>query len=358
VPPSDFIPVLEQTGLILPVGAWVIDQACRQIKAWATLRGGPLQIAVNVASRQFAESDIDHIVGEALARHDVDGALLSLEVTESALMEDTVRAAATLVAVRARGVKVAIDDFGTGHSSLAYLKHFQVDTLKIDRAFVRDLVSDRGDAVLVDAILNLAHSLKIDVVAEGVETAEQLAYLARRRCDQIQGYYFSKPLQADQFERLVQADTRLAHCPGAAEPLQRTLLIVDDEPHVLAALERLFRQDGYKILTALGAAQGFHLLAQHQVQLILCDQRMGAMSGTEFFDKVKDMYPDTFRIILSGYTELSTIIEAINRGSLYRYFTKPWGNQELRDNIRAAFTHYWQQHGLPQYTSLPASVVH
>jgi DNA-binding NtrC family response regulator len=115
---------------------------------------------------------------------------------------------------------------------------------------------------------------------------------------------------------------------------------------VLTALQRLLRQDGYRILTASGAAQAFELLAQHQVQLVLCDQRMDEMSGTELLDKVKDMYPDTFRIILSGYTELKTIMESINRGALYRFYTKPWDNQTLRDNIRAAFRHYWQLHGM------------
>ena len=126
----------------------------------------------------------------------------------------------------------------------------------------------------------------------------------------------------------------------------RTLLIVDDEENVLTALKRLLRQDGYRILTASSAAEGFELLALNPVQVILCDQRMPNMSGTEFLDKVKDMYPDTFRIVLSGYTEIDSIMDAINRGALYRFYTKPWENIALRNNIRAAFRHYWQLHGL------------
>jgi diguanylate cyclase (GGDEF)-like protein len=352
VSPAEFIPLLEASGLIVPVGAWVIDAACRQIAAWAGASGGPVPVAVNVASGQFSDSGLEAVVASAVARHGIDPSLLSLEVTESALMADIDRTAATLARLRALGVRVAIDDFGTGYSSLAYLKRFPVDTLKIDIAFIRDVTSNPDDAAVVDAIIAMAHSLHLDVVAKGVETASQLAYLGRRRCDQVQGFYFSQPLPAAQFAQLLQQHARQAmlqtlRCalPAGAVP-EPTLLIIDDEPQVLTALRRLLRQDGYRILTASGAAQAFELLAQHPVQLILCDQRMDEMSGTELLDKIKDIYPDTFRIILSGYTELKTIMESINRGALYRFYTKPWDNDKLRANLRAAFRHYWQLHGM------------
>jgi diguanylate cyclase (GGDEF)-like protein len=351
VSPGEFIPALEHTGLIVPVGAWVIDQACRQIAAWSQVNDEPLAIAVNVASRQFASDALEQTVADAIARHGIAPGLLSLEVTESALMDDIERTAATLARLRAMGVRIAIDDFGTGYSSLAYLKRFPVDTLKIDIAFIRDVTSSPDDAAVVDAIIAVAHSLKLDVVAEGVETASQLNYLGRRCCDQIQGYYYSRPLPAQQLEQLLQRDVRLSVPQAAAA--ERTLLIIDDEPHVLAALQRLLRPDGYRVLVANGAAEAFQLLAEYPVQLILCDQRMEEMSGTELLDKIKDMYPDTFRIILSGYTELKTIMESINRGSLYRFYTKPWDNRTLRDNIRAAFRHYWQLHGLGDEAARP-----
>jgi diguanylate cyclase (GGDEF)-like protein len=346
VSPAEFIPALEQTGLIVRVGAWAIDEACRQLAAWSLAGGEPLAVAVNVSSHQFADDALERTVADALARHGVEPGLLSLEVTESALMDDVGRTAATLARLRALGVRIAIDDFGTGYSSLAYLKRFPVDTLKIDIAFIRDVTSSPDDAAVVDAIIAVAHSLKLDVVAEGVETATQLSYLGRRRCDQIQGYYFSRPLPAAQLEQLLRRDVRLNLPQPGGVAAERTLLIIDDEPHVLSALQRLLRPDGYRVLVAGGAAQAFELLAEYPVQLILCDQRMDEMSGTELLDKVKDMYPDTFRIILSGYTELKTIVESINRGSLYRFYTKPWDNRTLRDNIRAAFHHYWQLHGL------------
>ncbi|MCU6502057.1 EAL domain-containing protein [Rugamonas sp. A1-17] len=348
VAPAAFIPLLERGGLIVQVGAWAIDQACRQIAAWSALGESPLGIAVNVASRQFADDRLRQTVAEAIARHGIDPGLLTLEVTESAMMDDLGRTAATLTALRAMGVRIAIDDFGTGYSSLAYLKRFPVDTLKIDIAFIRDVTSNPDDAAVVDAIIAMAHSLKLEVVAEGVETAAQLAYLGRRRCDQIQGYHYSRPLPAAQLERLLRDDVRLCLPEDAGHVAERTLLIVDDEPGVLTALQRLLRPDGYRVLAASGAAQAFALLAQHPVQLVLCDQRMAEMSGTELLDKVKQMYPDTFRIILSGHTDLGTIMEAINRGALYRFYTKPWDNRALRENIRAAFRHYWQLHGLAE----------
>jgi diguanylate cyclase (GGDEF)-like protein len=345
VPPSEFVPLLEENGLIVPVGAWVIDEACRAAVGWSQLAPG-LNIAVNVACRQFADPQFQQTVQQAMARHGVLPGMLGVEVTESALMDDTAHTAGVLASLRQVGVHVAIDDFGTGHSSLAYLKHFPVDTLKIDKSFIDGIASDPGDAALVDSIFSMARSLGLQLVAEGVESASQLACLARRRCDQIQGYYFSRPLPALQFEALLREGRRLQPQENSPATVPPTLLLIDDEPMVLAALERLLRQDQYRILAASCAAQAFELLARHPVHLVLCDQRMDGMSGTELLDRIKDLYPDTLRIILSGQTELATIMDSVNRGALYRFYTKPWDNRVLRENIRAAVRHYWQTHGL------------
>jgi diguanylate cyclase (GGDEF)-like protein len=353
VSPAEFIPLLEETGLIVPVGSWAIDTVCRQLAAWSAQPHGALAVAVNVSSRQFATGSLEQEVALALARHSVDPALLSLEVTESALMHDADAAVHTLKALRAMGVRLAIDDFGTGYSSLAYLKRFPIDVLKIDIAFIRDVTTKAEDAALVDAIIAMGHHLGMDVVAEGVETTGQLNYLGRHCCDQIQGYLFSRPVAASAFGELLAAGTRLQVHGADGAPQQRTLLLVDDEPGVLSALNRLLRPDGYRILCAPSAAAALELLAANQVQVILCDQRMAGMSGTEFFDIIKDMYPETLRIILSGYTELNTILDAINRGALYRFYLKPWDNATLRDQVRAAFRHYWQLHGLAEPAPTP-----
>jgi diguanylate cyclase (GGDEF)-like protein/PAS domain S-box-containing protein len=343
--PAEFVPVLEDTGLIVRVGAWIIDAACRQIAAWGRSSVGPVRVAVNVSNRQFVEGDLEQVITRALAQHRVPPELLELELTETALMSNAERTIEVLTRLQAQGIKVAIDDFGTGYSSLAYLQRFPIDTLKIDIAFVRDITTNPNDAAIALAIISMAHSLKLRVVAEGVETRAQLEYLRRNRCDEIQGYYFSRALAAGDLGQMVEAGKSLPPDPDQPGLPPQTLLVVDDDVNVLSSLHRLFRRDGYQILTAVSPAEAFELLALHQVQVILCDQRMPGMSGTEFLSKVKDMYPDTIRIILSGYTGLDAVLDSINRGAIYRFYTKPWDDTQLRDNIRLAFHHYWLMHG-------------
>ncbi|RNF29823.1 diguanylate cyclase, partial [Massilia aurea] len=233
----------------------------------------------------------------------------------------------------------------TGYSSLAYLKRFPIDKLKIDIAFVRDIVNNPDDAAIALAIISMAHSLHMQVIAEGVETRAQMAYLRRNRCDQIQGFYFSRALPADQLAEMVVSNRAKPDEKQTADDKVQTLLVVDDDPNVLSALHRLFRRDGYRVLTASSPAEGFELLALYRVHVILCDQRMPVMSGTEFLSKVKEMYPETIRIILSGYTGVDSVLDSINRGAIYRFYTKPWDDQQLRDNVRLAFRHYWMTYG-------------
>jgi diguanylate cyclase (GGDEF)-like protein/PAS domain S-box-containing protein len=343
--PSEFVPVLEDTGLIVRVGTWIVDAACRQIAAWIRSPVGQVHVAINVSSRQFVEGDLEGEVREALERHKVPAELLELELTETALMSNAERTIKVLGSLKELGIKVAIDDFGTGYSSLAYLQRFPIDKLKIDIAFVRDITTNPNDAAIALAIISMAHSLKLRVIAEGVESRPQLEYLRRNRCDEIQGYYFSRPIPAHEMGQLVEGGKGLPPDPNqAAEPPQ-TLLLVDDDVNVLSSLHRLFRRDGYRILTAVSPAEGFELLALYPVQVIVCDQRMPILSGTEFLSKVKEMYPDTIRIILSGYTGLEAVLDSINRGAIYRFYTKPWDDTQLRDNIRLAFHHYWLMHG-------------
>ena len=347
VSPQEFIPVLEESGLILRVGRWVIATACQQIGRWMRSDVGPLQVSVNVSGRQFLEGDLEADVILALADSGIPADLLELELTESSLMANTQRTISTLQALKLRGVQISIDDFGTGYSSLAYLRRFPIDKLKIDIAFIREVTTSPGDAAIALAIISMAHSLKLDVIAEGVETEAQLSYLRRNRCDQMQGFFFSRPLPVAELERLVCEDKRLPPPSGQGRGPRSTLLVVDDEARVLTALQRQLRPDGYHILSAQSAAEGFELLALHPVQVILCDQRMPNMSGTQFLDRVKDLYPDTFRIVLSGYADLESIMDAINRGAVYRFYTKPWDNKALRKNVSEAFRHYWLLHTIP-----------
>jgi len=205
VPPGRFIPVLEESGLIVPVGEWVLREACRQAVAWRNAGLPELVIAVNMSATQFRRDDIEQTVIRALADSGHDPALLELELTESILIGDNERVLESVRRLKLLGLKLAIDDFGTGYSSLSYLKRFAVDKLKIDQSFVRDLASDPDDAVIIRTIIQMARSLGLRTVAEGVESAEIVQRLRVYRCDEVQGYYFSRPLPADEFAQFLSA---------------------------------------------------------------------------------------------------------------------------------------------------------
>jgi len=218
VPPVEFIPVLEDTGLIVSVGRWVITSACKQIAAWLASSIGSMAISVNVAGRQFIEGDLEHEVTQALANQHIPAHLLELELTESSLMANTDTTVKTLQSLRKLGVGISIDDFGTGYSSLAYLRRFPVDKLKIDIAFIRGITMNDDDAAIVLAIIRMAQTLKLQVIAEGVESSAQLAYLRGHHCDQIQGYYFSRPLPVPELEKLLLEKQRESALDEAPEP--------------------------------------------------------------------------------------------------------------------------------------------
>ncbi len=211
VSPADFIPLAEETGLIVPIGEWVLHSACTQAKAWHR-QGYPIGMAVNLSARQFRLKKLCEMVMETLADCALDAGSLELEITESMVMHRPEQTIATLQRLHDIGVKLSVDDFGTGYSSLSYLKRFPVHTLKVDQSFVRDLHTNADDAAIVRAVIALASSLNLNTIAEGVETEQQLIYLAGLHCDQYQGYYFSKPLPAAEFLRLLQ---------GAAGPAAR-----------------------------------------------------------------------------------------------------------------------------------------
>lgn len=196
ISPVDFIPIAEETGLIMPIGEWVLNAACQQAKQWQDQGFNNANIAVNLSNRQFAQENVLETVTKALDRCGLDPAHLELEITESCIMENPEEAIVVLRQLNDMGVRISIDDFGTGYSSLSYLKRFPLDTLKIDRSFVNDITEDPDSAVIVEAILAMAHSLRLNVVAEGVETREQMAFLEAHDCDIIQGYLLSKPLPA------------------------------------------------------------------------------------------------------------------------------------------------------------------
>ncbi len=209
VSPSEFIPLLEETGLIMTVGRWVIAQACRQIGLWTRSAIGPVRVSVNVSGRQFSDSSLCRVVAKAIMDNAIRPDLLELELTESSLMKETTRTLVTLADLKSAGVRISIDDFGTGYSSLAYLRGFPIDILKIDMSFIRYVTTSAQDASIVLAIISMAHSLDLHVVAEGVETEAQLAFLTLHQCDYMQGYYFSRPIPVTEVEAMLESGRTL-----------------------------------------------------------------------------------------------------------------------------------------------------
>jgi EAL domain-containing protein (putative c-di-GMP-specific phosphodiesterase class I) len=207
ISPMEFIPIAEETGLIMPIGEWVLRTACTQVKAWHDAGFNSLPIAVNISGRQFQSHDLAALVKTVLAETGLAPHLLDLELTESILMNDAEATLTAMNELHALGVTFSVDDFGTGYSSLSYLKRFPIDTLKIDQSFVRDIPNDPDDAAIARAIISLAHSVGIKVIAEGVENAEQLAFLRTHKCDGMQGYYFSKPVPAEAITKLLQNES-------------------------------------------------------------------------------------------------------------------------------------------------------
>ncbi|MCF7980811.1 MAG: EAL domain-containing protein, partial [Pseudomonadales bacterium] len=200
--PLEFISLAEETGQILELGEWVMKTACKQLKSWLDRGIPPMRVAVNLAARQLDNGDIVERVAATIIETGLPPELLELEITESTIMENAEKVIVTLDQLKTMGIKLAVDDFGTGYSSLSYLKRFPIDLLKIDRAFVSDITTNKVDADIVTTIIALSHSLNVKVIAEGVETEEQKALLAREGCDSMQGYLFGKPVPPDEFERL------------------------------------------------------------------------------------------------------------------------------------------------------------
>ena len=228
LPPAQFVPLAEETGLIVPIGRWVLKEACAQNMAWRRRRLLPISMAVNLSPRQFVDENLLHDIDEALAASGMAPGLLQLEVTESMVMRNAPRAVRVLDAIQSRGIRLAIDDFGTGYSSMSLMKQFPIDTIKIDRSFVCDLPENSEDRAIVQAIISMGKALAMTVVAEGVETAEQQAFLRDHACDEMQGFLFSKPLPASQLADLLRLPPLLVSPPlqpdrnaGSAKPGRR-----------------------------------------------------------------------------------------------------------------------------------------
>ena len=336
VSPAEFIPVLEETGLILPVGDWVTREACQQIAAWQAAGLAPPPVAVNLSARQFQQKDLEQRIRDIIAQAGIEPELLQIEITESLLMNDAEAGQRILRGLNSAGVKLSIDDFGTGYSSLAYLRRFPLDTLKIDRAFIRDMVENPDDAAITLAMINLAHSLNLKVVAEGVENEAQINVLALHGCDEIQGFYFSKALPAPEIEAMVRAGRRLTRSQNFIEA-KPAVLLLDDSESDLELLQRALAGEDFPVLAATSAQQAFVLLANHPVGVVVSDQRMPGMNGSHFLAKLGTLYPRVVRVAITGSADYDVVADAVNQAGIHKFLSKTWDRERLRTEIREAY---------------------
>jgi len=209
ISPADFIPIAEETGLIVPLGYWVLDQACAQMRTWLDEGVNLDHVSVNVSSKQFRQANFVTQVEQVIQDNHLFASHLFIELTEGVLIDNIYDTVEKMQELKKIGIKISIDDFGIGYSSLAYLKQLPLDQLKIDQSFVRDISTDENDAIIVETIINMAQSLKLNVIAEGVETLQQKDFLIAKGCSVFQGYYFAKPMPTDEFEDFVAIQGKL-----------------------------------------------------------------------------------------------------------------------------------------------------
>ncbi len=343
ISPLQFIPLAEEIGLILSIGDWVIEQACEQLAFWKSKNIPVYPISVNLSVKQLSQPDLAEHIRHALNKHDIPANLITIEITESLSLETAEEQLETLNKIKSVGVGISIDDFGTGYSNLNYLKKYPIDEIKIDKSFVDEITTDPHDKAIATTIIAIAHNLNLKVVAEGVETKEQLSVLAKNGCDILQGYYYSQPLPEREMTALLENNAQLDLAGIRPSDYQRTLLIVDDEKNILSSLKRLFRKSGVKVLTAENADQALEVLALNEIGIVLSDLSMPETNGIELLQLVQELYPYPVRMILSGKSEFESARDAINKSSIHKFITKPWTNNELLEDVEQAFRKYESQ---------------
>ncbi len=337
VPPAEFVPLAEETGLIVPIGEWVLRTACAQAKAWQQQGLPPLQMAVNLSVAQFVQPSFATLIERVLSEIGLAPGCLELEITESLLMKDVNAAVTILSALKEMGVHLAIDDFGTGYSSLNYLKRFPIDRLKIDRSFVQDICIDPDDAAIALAVIVIAHSMNLRVLAEGVETDVQLAFLKARACDEMQGFYFSRPLPAADAKRWLDEHRRWDIQPIGQDSGAHTVLLADGDSELLAACGGMLGRAGYQVLLAHNARDGLDLLARHRVGVVVTDLRLPEIGGIEFLKRTRKLYPATLRIALGDCSEIPNLLAAVNECAIFKLLAKPVALAALQAAVREAF---------------------
>ena len=337
IQPDEFIPIAEETGLIVPIGKWVLQTACRQAVAWQAIGLESLRMGVNVSVRQFMQEDFVSVIDSLLKETGLNPQLLELELTESLLMGGSEQVINTMQALKRMQVGLSIDDFGTGYSSLSYLRRFPISTVKIDRSFVQGISTDEDAAVLVRSIISMAREMRLSVIAEGVETREQLSYLAHHGCHEIQGYFLGKPTSGEECVDVFSKFINLHQHFDAGAYVQRTILLVGSGLEINIQLRECLSGKEYRILMAETETEALELLDKGPVGAIICEQGPG-QTTSDFMRQVRKCHPDTARILLSTYAQLEDALDVMfNEGVADKLLLKPLGREQTCRMLSEAF---------------------
>lgn len=302
IQPAKFISMAEESGLMLPLGEWVLRTACRQLKQWQENGMVDLQMSVNLSMRQFRQKNLSTMVESIVAKENIDPALLELEITESMAMDNPQETIESMHMLREIGVELAVDDFGTGYSSLSYLKQFPVNSLKLDRSYVKGIEIDPSDVVICSTTISLAHNLGLSVVAEGVETEKQYEYLKRLNCDKMQGYHFCRPLPASEAEAYI-VSRNLYESVQNASVRSIDILIIDDDKFTCDFLKHLIENQGHKPTAMLDPIEGLKVIRKNPdlFEIIMLDMLMPNMSGVDAIKAIRKINFDVPIIVITSF---------------------------------------------------------
>lgn len=320
-------------------GLALLRRTCEDRQLW---QGGVLnccdfQVAMHIGAAQLQDRRFGAGVAALLDEYAIAPAALTLELDETALMDHPTASATTLDYLKQLGVCLTLDHFGAGPACLINLQRYPFDYIKLDRAVVREVIDEAAVAAQCQALIAMALHLGIRVAAEGVQNEAQCAFLRDNLCDLVQGDIYAAPQAPEQVGALLREDRRLPAQLLRGQQKRRSLLLVDDEVNIISALKRLLRPEGYDIHTANSGEQGLEVLAQRPIDVIMSDQRMPGLNGADFLRQARILRPDTIRIMLSGYTELQSVTDAVNEGAIYKFLTKPWNDEQLRTHLADAF---------------------
>lgn len=320
-------------------GLTLLRRTCEDRQLW---QGGVLnccdfQVAMHIGAAQLQDRRFGAGVAALLDEYAIAPAALTLELDETALMQDPQASAVALDFLKQLGICLTLDHFGTGPACLTNLQRYPFDYIKLDRAVVREVIDDAAMAAQCQALIAMALHLGIRVAAEGVQNEAQCGFLRDNLCDLVQGEIYAAPQTPEQVGALLREDRRLPALLLRGQQKRRSLLLVDDEVNIISALKRLLRPEGYDIHTANSGEQGLEVLAQRPIDVIMSDQRMPGLNGADFLRQARILRPDTIRIMLSGYTELQSVTDAVNEGAIYKFLTKPWNDEQLRTHLTDAF---------------------